>query len=87
DYRAQAGQILPYVARPPTGKLNMFNLYVALSRSAGQETIRLLTDFDVDVFKQSHDAYLIQEDERLEGLDKRTHEWWDSMRTNFILST
>ncbi|KZT22833.1 hypothetical protein NEOLEDRAFT_1070728 [Neolentinus lepideus HHB14362 ss-1] len=90
DYRAQ-GQTLPYVlidiARPPTGKLNLFNLYVALSRSAGRETIRLLRDFDVDVFKQSHDAYLIQEDERLEGLDKRTHEWWDSMRTNFILST
>ncbi|KAJ3738871.1 hypothetical protein F5050DRAFT_1580540 [Lentinula boryana] len=37
DYRAQ-GQTIPYVlvdiAKPPTGKLTLFNLYVALSRSS-----------------------------------------------------
>ena len=45
DYRSQ-GQTIPRVivdiASPPTGKLSLFNLYVALSRSSGRETIRLL---------------------------------------------
>jgi len=42
DYRSQ-GQTIPYVlvdiAMPPTGGLNLFNLYVALSRSSGQSMI------------------------------------------------
>ena len=45
DYRSQ-GQTIPYViidiATPPTGSLSLFNLYVALSRSSGRTTIRLL---------------------------------------------
>ncbi|KIK15822.1 hypothetical protein PISMIDRAFT_114547 [Pisolithus microcarpus 441] len=45
DYRSQ-GQTLPYVivdiATPPSGSLNLFNLYVALSRSSGRSSIRLL---------------------------------------------
>ncbi|KAF8572560.1 hypothetical protein K439DRAFT_1378246 [Ramaria rubella] len=45
DYRSQ-GQTIPNVivdiGTPPSGgKLSMFNLYVALSRSSGQETVRL----------------------------------------------
>ncbi|KAJ7126688.1 hypothetical protein C8R44DRAFT_617471, partial [Mycena epipterygia] len=42
-YRSQ-GQTIPYVlvdiATPPTGGLSLFNLYVALSRSSGRETIQ-----------------------------------------------
>jgi len=42
DYRSQ-GQIIPYVmvdlASPPSGKLSLFNLYVALSQSSGRQTI------------------------------------------------
>ncbi|KAI6008656.1 hypothetical protein BKA83DRAFT_4431971 [Pisolithus microcarpus] len=53
DYRSQ-GQTLSHVivdiSRPPTGGLNLFNLYVALSRSSGHETIRLLRDFDEKLF-------------------------------------
>ena len=49
DYRSQ-GQTIPRVivdiAKVPTGGLSLFNLYVALSRSHGQDTIRLLRDFD-----------------------------------------
>ncbi|PSS19942.1 hypothetical protein PHLCEN_2v3115 [Hermanssonia centrifuga] len=79
DYRAQ-GQTLPYVlvdiASPPTGGLNLFNVYVALSRSSGRETIRLLRDFDDEVFTQAHDAELTLEDERLEELDVVTKRWW-----------
>ncbi|KAI4527073.1 hypothetical protein K523DRAFT_251811 [Schizophyllum commune Tattone D] len=57
DYRAQ-GQTLPAVvvdiAKVPNGQLNLFNVYVALSRS----------------------AELLQEDERLDMLDKATKQWW-----------
>ncbi|KAI6096710.1 hypothetical protein F5141DRAFT_1151848 [Pisolithus sp. B1] len=49
DYHAQ-GQTIPYVivdiAKPPLGGLNLFNLYVALLRSSGRETIKLLRDFE-----------------------------------------
>ncbi|TFK91367.1 hypothetical protein K466DRAFT_458945, partial [Polyporus arcularius HHB13444] len=48
DYRSQ-GQTIPSVLvdlkSPPSGKLSLFNLYVALSRSSGRGTIRLLRDF------------------------------------------
>ncbi|KAG1852685.1 hypothetical protein F4604DRAFT_1629041 [Suillus subluteus] len=58
DYRSQ-GQTIPYVlvdiATPPTGGLNLFNLYVALSRK------------------------LLEEDDRLKGLDERTTDWWKKM--------
>ncbi len=79
DYSAQ-GQTLPYVlvdiASPPTGGLNLFNVYVALLRSSGRETIRLLRDFDDEAFTQAHDAELTLEDERLEELDVVMKRWW-----------
>ena len=83
DYRSQ-GQTLPMVivdikSPPGPGKLSLFNIYVALSRSSGQETIRLLRDFDEDVFLQRHDADLLEEDQRLEALDEQTKEWWRQM--------
>ncbi|THG94081.1 hypothetical protein EW026_g7317 [Hermanssonia centrifuga] len=82
DYRSQ-GQTLPYVivdiASPPTGTLSLFNLYVALSRSSGRDTIRLLRDFDDQLFRQAHDPELLIEDERLEALDLLTKQWWQQM--------
>ncbi|KAJ7915375.1 hypothetical protein B0H13DRAFT_1610630 [Mycena leptocephala] len=67
DYRSQ-GQTTPYVlvdiAKPPTETLRLFNLYVALSRSSGRETIRLLRDFDNTLFMKGHDPVLLAEDER-----------------------
>ena len=77
NYQSQ-GQTLPYViidiATPPTGGLDLFNLYVALSRSSGRETIqlRLLHDFD-------DDFALLVEDDRLEQRDKITKAWWQWM--------
>ena len=72
DYRSQ-GQTIPYVlvdiATPPTRGLKLFNLYVALSRSSGRSTIRLLRDFDEKSFQMSHRSELIAEDDRLEELD------------------
>ena len=79
DYRAQ-GQMIPYVivdiATPPSGTLSLFNLYVALSRSSGRSTIRLLRDFDETLFKKSHDPSLMG---RLEKLDELTANWWNRM--------
>ena len=79
DYRSQ-GQTIPYVivdiASPPSGALSLFNVYVALSRSSGRSTIRLLRDFDDKVFKKSHDPCLLDEDHCLEMLDRITGKIW-----------
>ena len=83
DYRAQ-GQTIDMViidiARPPRATLSLFNLYVALSRSSGTGTIRLLRDFDEGTIRQKHDLDLLAEDGRLDKLDKRTERWWESIR-------
>jgi ATP-dependent exoDNAse (exonuclease V) alpha subunit len=72
DYRSQ-GQTIPYVlvdiATPPSACLTLFNIYVALSRSSGRSTIRLLRDFSDEVFDQPLDPALTQEDEQLKKLD------------------
>jgi hypothetical protein len=82
DYRSQ-GQTIPYVlvdiATPPTGGLNLFNLYVALSRSSGRSTIRLLRNFDEGLFKKCHCLELLAEDDRLKELDEQTKVWWAKM--------
>ncbi|OCH87119.1 hypothetical protein OBBRIDRAFT_736742 [Obba rivulosa] len=83
DYRAQ-GQTIPYVlvdiGMPPTGGLSLFNLYVALSRSSGHSTIRLLRDFDDKLFMAAHSTALMQEDDRLEELNRTTTVWWKMIR-------
>ncbi|KAG8731578.1 hypothetical protein FRC11_003516 [Ceratobasidium sp. 423] len=76
DYRSQ-GQIIPAVivdiASPPTGNgLTLASLYVALSRSSGHAAIRLLRDFDENIFARPLDYDLMKEDERQEKLDKET---------------
>ena len=82
DYRSQ-GQTILYVlvdiVSPSTGGLSLFNLYVTLSRSFGRATIRLLRDFDDPQFLKQHNQSLINEDERLEGLDMETRRWYDCM--------
>lgn len=82
DYCLQ-GQTLPYIVvditKPPTGGLTLFNLYVTLSQSSGRKTIRLLRDFDEQYFRQSHNMDLMQEDDRLEELNRLTLRWWQEM--------
>lgn len=47
------GQIIAFVmvdiTKPPTGKLSLFDLYVALSRSSGQKSIQILRDFHEEI--------------------------------------
>ncbi|KZV59105.1 hypothetical protein PENSPDRAFT_695435 [Peniophora sp. CONT] len=74
DYRLQ-GQTIPAVvvdlAPPPVvdlappprgGGLNLFSLYVALSRSSGRDTIRLLRPFKSQPIKERHNLALLAED-------------------------
>ena len=42
------------LAPPPTGKLSLFNLYVALLRSLDWDTICLLQDFDEKALSSAH---------------------------------
>lgn len=57
---------------PPRGKISPFSAYVALSRSRGRETIRLLSDFDDQLFKTHPNADLEAEMQRLNLLADNT---------------
>jgi hypothetical protein len=79
DYRSQGqtiSSVIVDIASPPTGALNLFNLYIALSRSSGRNTIRLLRAFNWETFKRPHDAELLDEDHRLGELDESTRQWY-----------
>jgi ATP-dependent exoDNAse (exonuclease V) alpha subunit len=81
DFKAQ-GQTIESVivdlAKPPSGGLTGFNAYVALSRSRGRETIRLLRDFDEKLFTVHPNEQLRREDQRLEALEKKTEERFEA---------
>ena len=82
DYCSQ-GQTLPYVivdiTSPPTSTLSLFNQSVALSRSSGRVSIRLLHNFDYKIFRASHDPALVDEDKGLEKLDIERKSWYERM--------
>ncbi|KAI5989698.1 hypothetical protein EDD15DRAFT_2171054 [Pisolithus albus] len=82
-YRSQ-GQTLPSVivdiATPPTGGLNLFNLYVGLSRSRGRSHMQLLRDFDENIFMKTHCEELLMEDDSPEEENKKTLIWWNEIR-------
>ena len=80
DYRSQ-GQTIENViidiGRVPSGSLNAFNAYVALSRSRGRDSIRLLRDFDDKLFTTHPSSELAAEDDRLERLDLSTIQMYE----------
>jgi hypothetical protein len=83
DYQSQGQTIESVIVDITTSngqKLSHFNLYVALSRSSGRNTIRILRDFDEKLFAQSLDPDLLTDDERLEGLDAETKVWWETLK-------
>jgi len=83
DYRSQGQTIKTVIvdlAKPPTGgDLSLFNVYVALSRSSGRETIRLLRNMEDSVLHQSIDDHLVSEDQRLQELDTLTKATWNEL--------
>ena len=85
DYKSQ-GQTIEYViidiGKPPTGSLSPFSVYVALSRSRGRNTIRLLRDFDVNLFQNHPSEALRIEMKRLEDLNETTKQDWIRRHSN-----
>jgi len=75
DYKAQ-GQTIEHVivdlGKPATGELTAFNAYVALSRSRGRDSIRLLREIQTDIFTSHPSEGLRAEDERLDELTRET---------------
>jgi ATP-dependent exoDNAse (exonuclease V) alpha subunit len=75
DHKAQ-GQTIEHVVVDigPTKRfsVNAFAAYVALSRSRGRNSIRLLRDFDDSIFTKHPSEYLRAEDARLAELSKET---------------
>ncbi|KAH9033656.1 hypothetical protein EDB84DRAFT_1270089, partial [Lactarius hengduanensis] len=81
DYKSQ-GQTLECVivdiAKPPSGALTGFNAYVALSRSRGRNTIKLLRNFDPNLFTVHPNQQLRLEDNRLTALERATIQRYNS---------
>jgi hypothetical protein len=78
-------QAIVNLARPLSRKLSEFNIYVALSQSAGQATIHLLQDFDETLFQKSFDPDLTIEDEHLECLNQVVHTAWVHSCSEFMV--
>ncbi|KAJ7446255.1 ATP-dependent DNA helicase PIF1 [Mycena galericulata] len=75
DYKSQ-GQTLEYVLidleKPPQLSLTPFSAYVALSRSRGRNSIRLLRGFEIELFTTHPSEELAVEDARLDALTEET---------------
>jgi ATP-dependent exoDNAse (exonuclease V) alpha subunit len=86
DHKSQ-GQTIGYVIVDisPTKKFPVtpFAAYVALSRSRGRSSIRLLRDFDDSIFTQHPSEALRLEDERLEWLAKDTEDKFEAGYYNY----
>jgi len=80
DHKVQ-GQTIEYVIVDigPTKRfpVDPFTAYVALSRSRGRKSIRLLQDFDKRIFTKHLSDELRDEDERLEQLAMETKNKYD----------
>jgi hypothetical protein len=77
DFKSQGQTIESIIidlGKPPMGSLTPFNAYVALSRSRGRKTIRLLRDFSEKLFTVHPNDELRKEDERLAALAETTRE-------------
>lgn len=75
DYKSQ-GQTIEHVvvdlAESTRNSMDPFHAYVALSRSRGRDTIRLLRDFDSRLLTTHPSVHLRPEDARLEQLNATT---------------
>jgi len=80
DHKVQ-GQMIKYVIVDigPTKRfpVDPFTTYVALSRSRGRQSIRLLRDFDERIFPKHPSDELRDKDERLEQLTMETKNKYD----------
>lgn len=75
DYYSQ-GQSIPYVivniGKIRSSSLTPFNAYVALSRGVGRESVRLLRNFESELFTKTPSKDLEAEEKRLEEFNVGT---------------
>ena len=86
DFKSQGQTIesaIVDLAKPPSGSIDGFHAYVALSRSRGMKTIRLLRDFEEKLFTVHPSEHLRCEDVRLERLEMDTQKRYDVGEFNF----
>jgi ATP-dependent exoDNAse (exonuclease V) alpha subunit len=87
DHKAQ-GQMIECVIVDigPTKRfpVDPFAAYVALSCSRGRKTIRLLRDFDEQIFTRHPSTELRSEDERLDRLNTQTKAKYEMGTYNFV---
>jgi len=72
------------IASPPTGSPIPFNVYVAMSRCRGRESIRLLRDFDEKLLA-SLQASSCEPQTKLFKLDTDTEKCWNTVRSINVL--
>ncbi|KAG2366211.1 hypothetical protein BDR07DRAFT_1275095, partial [Suillus spraguei] len=81
DFKSQ-GQTIEHVlvdiGQTTCFNLSSFNVYVTLSRSHGRETIRLLRDFNNDLFLQHPSEDLRVEESHIHALVEETTRVFDS---------
>lgn len=80
DFKAQGqtmGCVIVDISKPPSGSISPFSAYVALSRSRGRSTIRILRDFDPVLFMHHPSEDLRVEMERLRFLNEKTKEAYE----------
>ena len=75
NYKSK-GQTIKHVIidirKPPMGSLSPFSVYMALSRSRGRDTIRLLRGFDPKLFQKHPSEALRSDMRRLQELNEGT---------------
>jgi hypothetical protein len=59
--------------------LSLFNLYVTLSRGTSRDNIRILRDWDSELFLRNHDIDFLAEDRPFIMLNRVTEKWWGQM--------
>lgn len=75
DYKSQGQtieKVIIDIGKPPDSELSPFNAYVALSRGRGRDSIRLLRDFNPDLFTTHPSENLRAEMSRLHALARQT---------------
>ncbi|KAF6745923.1 ATP-dependent DNA helicase PIF1 [Ephemerocybe angulata] len=85
DYKSQGQtieKVIIDIGKPPDNELSPFNAYVALSRGRGRDSIRLLRDFNPDLFTTHPSENLREEMSRLHALARQTEAEHEEMVRN-----
>jgi hypothetical protein len=80
DYRVQGrgmqGKFILDLRRPPTGRLDLQNIYVMLSRMSKWEDLAILRPYQEDIFDIPPDPHYFDHDRYLKQQDQMTKDWF-----------